>query len=64
MEKLAPKRVWDLAADLVPRDGERAWRFNQAVMELGALVCVARKPKCPECPVRVDCKTGAKGLRG
>ena len=52
------RQVWDLARKLVPRDGKRAWRFNQAVMELGALICVARKPKCPECPVRPVCRTG------
>ena len=51
-------RLWSLAAALVPKDGKRAWRFNQAVMELGALICVARKPKCPQCPVRPMCKTG------
>jgi len=50
--------VWQLARALVPKDGKRAWRFNQAVMELGALICVARKPKCPECPVRPVCRTG------
>ncbi len=50
--------VWDLAAQIVPKDGKRAWRFNQAMMELGALVCVARTPRCPECPVRSECKTG------
>ncbi|HXI64805.1 MAG TPA: hypothetical protein VNH14_09875 [Gemmatimonadales bacterium] len=50
--------VWDLARMLTPRNGKRAWRFNQAVMELGALVCVAKKPKCPECPVRPICRTG------
>lgn len=49
------KDVWALATALVPRDGKRAWAFNQAVMELGALVCTARKPRCPECPVRADC---------
>ena len=49
------KDVWKLAEKLVPKKGERAWRFNQALMELGALVCTARKPKCPECPVRSDC---------
>ena len=52
------RALWDLASALVPRDGKRAWRFNQAIMELGALVCVARKPKCPECPVREVCRTG------
>ena len=56
--------VWDLAERLVPRNGKTAWKFNQAIMELGALMCVARKPKCPQCPVRTDCKTGAKRLRG
>jgi A/G-specific adenine glycosylase len=49
------KDVWGLAAAIMPRNGKRAWRFNQALMELGALVCVARKPKCPECPVRREC---------
>src|SRR6266850_4288060 len=52
------KDVWGLAAAIVPKHGKRAWRFNQAIMELGALVCVARKPRCPECPVRTECKTG------
>ncbi len=50
--------LWRLAQALVPRDGKRAWKFNQAVMELGALICVARKPKCPQCPVREVCRTG------
>ncbi len=47
-----------VAAALVPKDGKQAWKFNQAIMELGALICVARKPKCPECPVRPACRTG------
>jgi A/G-specific adenine glycosylase len=57
------KDVWELAEQLVPKKGERAWRFNQALMELGALVCTARKPKCPECPVRSDCVTVRKVAR-
>jgi len=51
------KDVWELAEQLVPKQGERAWRFNQALMELGALVCTARKPKCPDCPVNDKCRT-------
>jgi len=50
--------VWGLAGKLVPKNGKRAWQFNQAMMELGALICVARKPKCPQCPVRAVCRTG------
>lgn len=47
--------LWRVASSLVPADGKRAWRFNQAIMELGALVCRARAPECDECPVRGDC---------
>jgi len=50
--------LWQRASLLVPKNGKRAWRFNQAIMELGALICVARKPRCEQCPVRPDCKTG------
>jgi A/G-specific adenine glycosylase len=50
------KDVWKLAGDIVPKNGKRAWRFNQALMELGALVCTARSPKCPKCPVRRECR--------
>ena len=57
------KDVWELAERLVPKKGERAWRFNQALMELGALVCTARKPKCPECPVRSDCRAVRSGIQ-
>jgi A/G-specific adenine glycosylase len=54
------RQVWRLAEALVPRNGKRAWSFNQGLMELGALVCVARKPKCAECPVRRGCRTGQR----
>ena len=50
--------VWEVARRLVPKDGKRAWKFNQALMELGALICVARKPRCLQCPVRQVCRTG------
>ncbi|RBY76792.1 A/G-specific adenine glycosylase [Geodermatophilus sp. TF02-6] len=44
----------DVAA-LAPADPERAVRFSVAAMELGALVCVARTPRCGVCPVRESC---------
>jgi A/G-specific adenine glycosylase len=53
-------QVWAVASAIVPRNGKRAWKFNQAMMELGATVCVARKPKCPKCPVVQNCKTGRR----
>lgn len=35
----------------VPEDVPRSVRWNQAVMELGALVCTARSPRCEQCPL-------------
>jgi len=49
------KAVAHLAEALQPRRGRAAWTFNQALMELGALVCSARAPKCAECPVSAWC---------
>src|SRR5213083_2761447 len=59
----APDDVWSLAETMMPTRGTTAWKFNQAMMELGALVCTARKPNCPECPVRRDCLTGRSAVR-
>lgn len=56
----ADRRVWATAAALQPRRGRSAWAFNQAIMELGALICTARVAKCGECPVRAGCRTGRK----
>jgi A/G-specific adenine glycosylase len=53
----APARAADLVdiAALAPEDDDRAVRFSVAVMELGALVCVAGTPRCGACPVRDRC---------
>jgi A/G-specific adenine glycosylase len=50
-----------LAAELLPDDGGTSVRWNAAVMELGALVCTARAPKCAACPVRDSCAWLAAG---
>lgn len=43
------------AAEFLPRDPERAARWNVAAMELGALICKAAAPRCADCPVQADC---------
>jgi A/G-specific adenine glycosylase len=53
-------RLWQTAELLVPRHGKRAWTFNQAIMELGALICTARVARCEACPVRAACWTGRR----
>jgi A/G-specific adenine glycosylase len=50
--------LWQTAEAVLPRRGKDAWSFNQAIMELGALICTARVARCGECPVRLACKTG------
>jgi len=44
------------AERLLPARGGR--RHTSAVMELGALVCVAKTPRCGQCPVRANCRAG------
>ena len=51
------KVLWAIAERLLPRTGKLTWTHNQALMELGALVCSARAPKCELCPVRGGCKS-------
>ncbi|MFQ5946291.1 MAG: A/G-specific adenine glycosylase, partial [Anaerolineae bacterium] len=51
-------QLWDLAGSLVPP--ERPGDFNQAIMELGATICLPRRPKCGRCPVARRC--GAREL--
>jgi A/G-specific adenine glycosylase len=48
------RRLWQHAADLLPNSDSRT--FNSALLELGALICVARKPKCDLCPVKSYCR--------
>jgi A/G-specific adenine glycosylase len=49
------KSLTATAQRLQPRRGRTVWALNQALMELGALVCTARSPKCAECPVNRLC---------
>jgi A/G-specific adenine glycosylase len=52
-----PATVRDLAVveALLPADPRQAARFSIALMELGALVCTARAPRCAECPIAGAC---------
>lgn len=52
--------VWQIAESILPRTGRATWTHNQALMELGALVCTARVAHCHRCPVRAICRSAAK----
>jgi A/G-specific adenine glycosylase len=51
---------WDLAEALLPE--KNCGDFNQALMELGALVCVPANPRCEVCPLRRVCVTQSDAL--
>ncbi len=61
--RLKPKQprdltqLWRIAEAVLPPRGNVAWTHNQALMELGALVCTARVRHCTRCPVRALCRT-------
>jgi A/G-specific adenine glycosylase len=48
------KRIWEVAGQLLA--SEHPGDFNQAMMELGATVCVPAEPNCLNCPVRNFCR--------
>jgi A/G-specific adenine glycosylase len=56
--------LWALAQELVPgenTDAKAMARYTQGMMDLGATVCLARKPLCGQCPLQSDCLAHAKG---
>lgn len=54
-------RLWSTAEQLTPK--QNAGDFNSAMMELGALVCVPKSPRCLTCPVQKHCEAYAAQLQ-
>ena len=60
--KPANMLLWEFAEKILPRSG--SGQFNQAAMELGALICLPRAPRCDACPVGKHCAAAELGLQG
>jgi len=60
-KSVGQRQLWQTAEDLLPQ--REAARFNQAMMELGSLVCTPTAPRCGECPVASHCTAFALGLQ-
>ncbi|SDL69720.1 A/G-specific DNA-adenine glycosylase [Geoalkalibacter ferrihydriticus] len=56
----AEKKLWAWAAALTPAD--RSHDYAQAIMDLGATLCVPRRPACPRCPLAGLCRARVLGL--
>ena len=48
------RRLWEISERVLPRG--RAWEFNSALMDFGALQCPARAPQCGGCPMAAFCR--------
>jgi A/G-specific adenine glycosylase len=54
-------RLWELAEAMIPPG--QAGDFNQALMELGAIICTPAAPRCDGCPVAAHCEARRLGLQ-
>jgi A/G-specific adenine glycosylase len=50
--------LWKVAHQVTP--ARKAYLFNQAIMDIGATICVARTPRCSACPLRPVCRSAEK----
>src|SRR5687767_9506513 len=57
------RALWAIAEAVLPRTGRATWAHNQAIMELGALICTARVARCGVCPVRGICRSAHRVSR-
>lgn len=53
------RQMWTFVEELSPRRGAR--EFNLALVDVGAVVCRVRRPRCYECPLRLRCRAFAEG---
>ncbi|MBI3578423.1 MAG: A/G-specific adenine glycosylase, partial [Ignavibacteriales bacterium] len=60
-QRIEIEAIWETAEWLLPRN--RAADWNQALMDLGAMVCTAANPKCSMCPVQSYCPSAFKTIR-
>jgi A/G-specific adenine glycosylase len=55
----ARQALWSLSAQILPE--KNAGPFNEAMMELGALICTPQNPDCPHCPIQMNCQAFHSG---
>lgn len=58
-ERAVEKQLWELSAKVTPT--KNVANFNQAMMDLGSLICTRSKPKCGLCPLQENCQAYQEG---
>lgn len=57
-----PQVIWKIAENLIAHPANTQPRlYNEAIMEIGALICKPHQPACPECPLQTGCIAWKKG---
>lgn len=59
-EKKVTENLWEIANKLTPNN--RVADYTQAIMDLGATLCVRGKPECGRCPLKNNCKAHELGI--
>lgn len=62
LKSAGQRALWQTAEDILPR--VNVAQFNQALMELGSLVCSVKNPNCAACPLAGECRAFATGRQG
>ncbi len=57
------QQLWRFAERLLPKSGDSSGSVNQALIELGSLVCTPKQPACTVCPVKRFCAANSAGLQ-
>ena len=58
-ERKTEQLLWEISESLIPRGYSNP--FNQALMDLGSMLCTSKEPECDRCPLRHFCKGRASG---
>ena len=60
----AADELWEFGRRILPRSGLAAKEFNWAILDLGGMVCLPRRPLCALCPVAFTCDAHGTGTCG
>ena len=55
------RSLWELATHALPAESQHMPRYTQGMMDLGATVCLSRKPLCEKCPLNKQCVAKQQG---
>lgn len=58
-ERKTEQLLWEISESLIPKGFSNP--FNQALMDLGSMLCTSKEPKCDHCPLHHFCKGRASG---